>query len=205
MKLSEKIRALRKENRYTQEELAELCNVSRQAITKWEADIALPETDKLILLSRIFRVTVDVLLKDELSVQGTKEVHSCGKNVLGQSKSVVYEGLIIKESIEDERIIDLLEIHKVELWKTGGKPCYWTAMSFTSHHQDLPERLSKAMIAKDEDNENWFVDFKSGAVKYIVFRNEILKYAIGDQEGKSKVCDRCLELGIPKEQMQWSE
>ncbi len=36
MKLSEKIQYLRKENGFTQEKLAELCNVSRQAITKWE-------------------------------------------------------------------------------------------------------------------------------------------------------------------------
>ena len=52
MKLSEKIQLLRKENGYSQEELAELCGVSRQAISKWEADVALPETDKIILLSK---------------------------------------------------------------------------------------------------------------------------------------------------------
>ena len=45
MKLSEKIVELRKANNMTQEELATICNVSRQSISKWEADIALPETD----------------------------------------------------------------------------------------------------------------------------------------------------------------
>ena len=54
MKLSEKVTELRKANGITQEELAEKCNVSRQAISKWEADIALPETDKLLLLGEIF-------------------------------------------------------------------------------------------------------------------------------------------------------
>ena len=44
MKLSEKVTELRKANGIAQEELAEKCNVSRQAISKWEADIALPET-----------------------------------------------------------------------------------------------------------------------------------------------------------------
>ena len=44
MKLSEKVTELRKANGITQEELAEKCNVSRQAISKWEVDIALPET-----------------------------------------------------------------------------------------------------------------------------------------------------------------
>ena len=45
MKLSEKIVELRKANGMTQEELAAKCNVSRQSISKWEADIALPETE----------------------------------------------------------------------------------------------------------------------------------------------------------------
>ena len=47
VKLSEKIIELRKANGMTQEELAAICNVSRQSISKWEADIALPETEKL--------------------------------------------------------------------------------------------------------------------------------------------------------------
>ena len=47
MKLAEKIMELRKANAMTQEELASICNVSRQSISKWEADIALPETEKI--------------------------------------------------------------------------------------------------------------------------------------------------------------
>ena len=47
MKLSEKITELRKANGMTQEELADICGVSRQSISKWEADIALPEVEKI--------------------------------------------------------------------------------------------------------------------------------------------------------------
>lgn len=47
MKLSEKIVRLRKSRGMTQEEMAEHCAVTRQFISKWEADIALPETEKL--------------------------------------------------------------------------------------------------------------------------------------------------------------
>ena len=50
MKLSEKIIELRKANGMTQEELACVCSVSRQSISKWEADIALPEVEKLLIL-----------------------------------------------------------------------------------------------------------------------------------------------------------
>ena len=58
----------RKTNGMTQEELAAICNVSRQSISKWEADIALPETEKLLILGDTFRVSMDILLKDELTL-----------------------------------------------------------------------------------------------------------------------------------------
>ena len=50
----------------TQEDLALKCNVSRQSISKWEADITLPETEKLLVLGKLFSVSMDVLLKDDL-------------------------------------------------------------------------------------------------------------------------------------------
>ena len=82
MKLSEKIIELRKVNGMTQEELAAICNVSRQSISKWEADIALPETEKLLILGDTFRVSMDILLKDELTLNEAKDVHSCGSNAI---------------------------------------------------------------------------------------------------------------------------
>ncbi len=47
MKLSDKIIELRKAKGMTQEDLGAICKVSRQSISKWEADIALPEMEKL--------------------------------------------------------------------------------------------------------------------------------------------------------------
>lgn len=205
MKLSEKIQYLRKEKGYTQEHLAELCSVSRQSITKWECDIALPEIEKILLLSKIFGVTTDVLLKDDLSISGVKEVHCCGKSLENTDSNSIYEGALIKESIDDENILDYLNINKVELWKTNDNPKYWTMLFFTSNCADLPERFSKVMIAHENTNGNWFVDFKGGNIKYIVFRNIILKYTIGNAEEKEQVCIKCRELGIPDEQMHWSE
>lgn len=205
MKLSEKIQLLRKENGYSQEELAEMCGVSRQAISKWEADVALPETDKIILLSRIFQITIDVLLKDELSVNGVKEVHCCGENVIREEHPAVYEGILIKESIDDETVLDYLNINKVEIWKTDGVPRYWTALFFTSKQADFPQIISRAVISNEKSGGNWFVDFKAGNVKYIVFRNKILKYIIGNQKQKDEVCEACRQLGIPDAQMHWPE
>ena len=66
MTLGEKIAKQRKELNYTQEELAYVLNVSRQSISKWESDIAYPETDKLIEMGKIFDCSMDYLLKEDI-------------------------------------------------------------------------------------------------------------------------------------------
>lgn len=62
---SEKLQTLRKEKGLSQEQLAELLNVSRQAVSKWESGQTYPEIDKLIILSDVFNTTVDDLVKDK--------------------------------------------------------------------------------------------------------------------------------------------
>lgn len=64
MALGEKLSKLRKENNYTQEQLADVLGVSRQAISKWESGITYPETDKLIRISELFDCSLDYLLRD---------------------------------------------------------------------------------------------------------------------------------------------
>ncbi len=205
MKLSEKITALRKSYNMTQEELASICNVSRQSISKWEADIALPELEKILLLGEIFHISTDVLLKDELTLSEIKEVHICGNNAVQEKKAEIYEGTLIKESIEDDSVIDLLNIHKIELWNTGGTPKYWTVLFFSCDKKDFPEQVAKVMIADPNRGGNWFVDLKAGNEKYIVFRDKVLKYRIGNQVEKNIVCEECRKMGITDGEMNWAE
>ena len=62
MTLGEKIQYYRKKNKLSQEELAARVGVSRQAVSKWELNDALPEVDKLAALAKAFGVTADELL-----------------------------------------------------------------------------------------------------------------------------------------------
>jgi transcriptional regulator with XRE-family HTH domain len=64
MKFSERLKSLRKEKGLSQEELAELLNVSRQSVSKWESGQTYPEIDKLIVLSDLFKITLDNFLKE---------------------------------------------------------------------------------------------------------------------------------------------
>ncbi len=69
MILADKITNLRKKNGWSQEELAEKMQVSRQAVSKWEGAQTVPDLEKILALSRLFGVTTDYLLKDEIEVE----------------------------------------------------------------------------------------------------------------------------------------
>lgn len=66
MILADKIARLRKKNGWSQEELAEKMNVSRQAVSKWESAQTVPDLEKILMLGNLFGVTTDYLLKDEI-------------------------------------------------------------------------------------------------------------------------------------------
>lgn len=65
MTTGEKIASLRKKNNLTQEQLAEILNVTRQSVSRWEMDVAFPETEKLIKLSKLLDCSIDFLLNED--------------------------------------------------------------------------------------------------------------------------------------------
>ena len=67
MILADKIIELRKKAGWSQEELAQQLGVSRQSVSKWEGAQSIPDIDKIVQMSRIFGVSTDFLLKDELT------------------------------------------------------------------------------------------------------------------------------------------
>lgn len=73
MTLGQKIFELRNKQKMSQGDLAEKLNVSRQSISKWETDASVPELDKLIMLSNLFNITMDELVRDELPEKSTDE------------------------------------------------------------------------------------------------------------------------------------
>lgn len=80
MNLSEKLLYLRKKNGLSQEQLASEITVSRQAISKWELGESMPDTENVVQLTKIFDVSTDFLLNDEVDIpistgsyEGTEE------------------------------------------------------------------------------------------------------------------------------------
>ena len=72
MILADKIIELRKKNGWSQEELAEKMEVSRQSISKWEGAQSVPDMNRIIRMSEIFGVSTDYLLKDEMETDAVR-------------------------------------------------------------------------------------------------------------------------------------
>lgn len=72
MTLAEKISLLRRQKGWSQEELAEKMDISRQSVSKWESGQSIPDLDKIIKISNIFAVSTDYLLKEE----GEEEIYA---------------------------------------------------------------------------------------------------------------------------------
>ena len=65
MKFNEKLIMLRKQHNLSQEQVAEKLGVARQTISKWELGETTPEMDKLIIISELYNITLDELMKEE--------------------------------------------------------------------------------------------------------------------------------------------
>ena len=80
MSFAENLKQLRKEKQLSQEELAEILDVSRQAVSKWEQGIGYPEVEMLLLLSSKLRVSLDSLMETEIAQKSTPQM----QNVTGK-------------------------------------------------------------------------------------------------------------------------
>lgn len=98
MILGDKIMNLRKKNSWSQEELAEKLGVSRQSISKYESAQAVPDMEKILKLSRIFGVTTDYLIKDEIEdLEFSEEDFEEDKKLIKLSMEEANEYLDLKE------------------------------------------------------------------------------------------------------------
>lgn len=71
MTFGEKLQYLRKSKGMSQEQLASIINVSRQAVSKWELNDSLPDVENILQLSKLFEVSIDYLLKDDIEIENT--------------------------------------------------------------------------------------------------------------------------------------
>lgn len=106
MKTGEKIAKARKDINLTQDQLAELLEVTRQTISKWESGLAFPETAKISKLAEVLKVSCDYLLKDDKSV--TSEVSVQSSNSYDVDWTKLYPILV-----EYQSDVDCMKYHRI--------------------------------------------------------------------------------------------
>ena len=110
MTTGDKLSKLRKERNYTQEQLADLLCVSRQAVSKWESDIAFPETETLIRISELYGCSLDYLLRDKPEEADTGDGGAAGGNSVGAAS-------IIRKAFRERK--SQKTFHGLPLWHFG--------------------------------------------------------------------------------------
>lgn len=97
MSFAENLKRIRKERDISQEELAELMDVSRQAVSKWEQGAGYPEMEKMILLSEKLNVSLDELVFGQ-------------RNAGAPAQSVQSSGRIMIKSADGKQIVNCLKV-----------------------------------------------------------------------------------------------
>jgi transcriptional regulator with XRE-family HTH domain len=97
VKFQDKLQILRKQKGISQEKLAEKVGISRQAVAKWEVRQSYPDLENLIILSDLFRTSIDKLVKDDeiCSYENTKQPHCIDEKVIDflcRAKKASYAG-----------------------------------------------------------------------------------------------------------------
>lgn len=119
MSFAENLKTIRKERHISQEELAELMGVSRQAVSKWEQGSGYPEMEKLLLLSKELNVSLDYLMLGEIEI--TESRKSISNNI------IVPTGKITIKSYDGKSIVNCYKVlaSHVMYKAKDNEPKYW--------------------------------------------------------------------------------
>jgi len=138
MGFSENLKMIRNERNMTQEKLAELLNVSRQAVSKWESGSGHPETEKLLVISKELGVSLDYLLLDHEIIENGNEKEQKAAIYVPSGKIIIptfdKENVIVCQTVKSSKIIApkqdepkyiLLGVDKVTIWGEHTKILGW--------------------------------------------------------------------------------
>lgn len=137
MLLAEKITELRKKQGWSQEELAQKLDISRQSVSKWESGGAMPDLDKIIKLSSIFGVSTDYLLKGEEETfhdtdnniyEDTECEHDNVKHI-SRSEAERYMNTVLGVSKKMAAAVSIMILSPICLIQLGGYAEYYNKIT----------------------------------------------------------------------------
>lgn len=115
----------------------------------------------------------------------------------------MYQGTLIKESLENDEIIDCIDILNVEIWRADNhmpiQPLFWTAMEFRTDSHDFLNELACQI------KPYWYVDLSKDTDKILVLKDKVITYPKGSDQGREDAKHFCRQVGIPESQIDWEE
>ena len=158
MTLGEKIVNLRLNIGLSQEELAEKVNVSRQSVSKWEMNQALPQIDKVLMLCELFGISTDALLLDKIEVKTQSK---------SENKGLKYFGT---DGFRGEANLNLTSL---QAYKVGRFLGWYFSSSLSGC--DKPNYRPRIVIGKDTRRSSYMIEYSivagitaSGADAYML-------------------------------------
>lgn len=151
MTFGEKLQNLRKKAGISQDVLAERLEVSRQAVSKWERDEAMPETDKLLRIARLFGVTTDYLLENNVPSYDSQANRSLSTNrILHRLETFIrrhgYKGGFLM--VGGGAFIDLIALLFRGFWRSAV-----TSMNVTTRFDSVFPGFGTGDIIFDQFNQ----------------------------------------------------
>lgn len=109
MSFNEKLQTLRKENKLSQEQLADMLDVTRQSVSKWESGTTYPEMDKLITMCKIFKCSLDDLTNDEVSdINSFKKNNNLVNGIISNISELISETVEMIKSMTAGQVVGML-------------------------------------------------------------------------------------------------
>ncbi len=166
MTIGQKIAILRTAMQISQEQLAERLDVSRQSVSKWESDQSVPEVSKILLLSSLFNVTTDDLLRDDIPLAPTYT-----ETLFRPKESVVFNGRYFgTDGFRGEANDKLTAIHAFKIGRFLG--WYYSKNQSEGYEKNHRARI---VIGKDTRRSSYMLEYaivagitSSGADAYML-------------------------------------
>jgi len=118
----------------------------------------------------------------------------------------MFTGLLLKESLADESILDTLRVTETEVWDVDNavdwQPRRWTALTFEGDDDQadaIARQLSRVM------KPAWYANFSTETHAYVVFAGRFFKYLKGDLQARLDAQQYALSVGVPASQVDWGE
>lgn len=139
MDLKDKLQFLRKQNGYSQEQLADKLGIARQTISKWENGQAIPELSGLIALSELYGVTIDRIVKDNDACN----IPLCRNTSLNMDEIIAF----LLEA-KKNTYADVNSSYKAKSCRTGSHDfCYRDDSGYTAPPLSRPRNLLQGRLS----------------------------------------------------------